>query len=155
MRRGWGIAAAILGVLLLIGVGLGAYNAGLDVGVHRGADAGQVVEVVGHPGYGYGWHGGFFPFGFLFFPLLIVGIVLLVRFAVGGPRWRGGWAYGQGPHGPWSDEGRRRFEERFDEWHRHQHERGSTSPDPGSGTTATGETTDGTGASGEPTPSGS
>ncbi|MGZ4114987.1 MAG: hypothetical protein ACXVQT_07920 [Actinomycetota bacterium] len=92
-----------------------------------------MVEVVGP---GYGWHGGgFFPFGFLFFPLVVIGVVLLVRFAIGGPRaWVHGWDHGHGPHGPWSDEGRARFEERFGEWHRHQHEQGSTSPDPGGGT---------------------
>ncbi|MGZ4131262.1 MAG: hypothetical protein ACXVPR_10625, partial [Actinomycetota bacterium] len=62
-------------------------------------------------------------------------VVLLVRFAIGGPRaWVHGWDHGHGPHGPWSDEGRARFEERFGEWHRHQHEQGSTSPDPGGGT---------------------
>ena len=47
MRRGWAIAAAILVVLVTIGVAVGAYNAGIDEGVRRGAEAGQVVEVVG------------------------------------------------------------------------------------------------------------
>ena len=137
MRRGWGIVGAILVVLLLVGVGAAAYHAGVDVGVRRGADAGQVVEGVGGPGSGYGWHGyGFFPFGLLFFPLVIVGVVLLVRFAVGGPRWGRGWGHGPGAHGPWSDEGRARLEDRFDEWHRRQHDQGSTSPDPGGGGTA-------------------
>jgi len=84
MRRGWPIVATILGVLLLVGVGVAAYNAGVDTGVRQGAEAGQVVEVVGGHGY-YGWHGGFFPFGFLLFPLFIIGIFLLVRFAIGGP----------------------------------------------------------------------
>jgi hypothetical protein len=132
MRRGWPIVATILGVLLLVGVGVAAYNAGVDAGVRQGAEAGQVVEVVDGHGY-YGWHGGFFPFGFLFFPLFILGIFLLVRFAIGGPRWGRGYGWG-GPHGPWSDEGRARFEDRFDDWHRRQHEQGSTSPDPGGGT---------------------
>jgi hypothetical protein len=134
MRRGWPIVATIVGVLLLVGVGVAAYNAGLDDGVRRGAEAGQVVEVVG--GHGYGWHGGwFFPFGFLFFPLIIIGTILLVRFAVGGRRfWGPGYGWGAA-HGPASDEGRARFEDRFDEWHRRQHEQGSTSPNPGGGTT--------------------
>ncbi len=136
MRRGWTIAlAAILAVVLLVGVGVGAYHAGVDAGVTRGAEAGH-VEVVGSPGYGYGWHGGFFfPFGFLFFPLVIVGVILLVRAAAGGPRWGRGWygpGYGPGGgRGAWSDEARARFEDRFDDWHRRQHEAGSTSPDPG------------------------
>jgi hypothetical protein len=131
MRRGWPIVAAILGVLLLVGVGVAAYNAGVGAGARPAVESGHVVQVVGP---GYGWHGGwFFPFGFLFFPLFIIGIVLLVRFAIGGPRgWGRGYGWG-GPHGPWSDEGRARFEDRFDEWHRRQHEQGSTSPDPGGG----------------------
>jgi hypothetical protein len=129
MRRGWAIAlAATLGVLLLVGVAVGAYHAGVDAGVTRD---GHVVEVVGRPGYAYGWHGGFFPFGLFFFPLAIIGVFLLVRLAVGGPRWGGGW--GHGPYGAWSPEGRARFEERAGEWHRRQHEQGSTSPDPGGG----------------------
>jgi hypothetical protein len=128
MRRGWGIAALVLTILLLVGVGIGAYHAGVDEGIRRGADAGQVVEVVG--GYGYGGHGGFFPFGLLLFPLVIVGVVLLFRAAFGGPRWGGGW-YGPGSRGPWSEEGRARFEERAGEWHRRQHEQRTTSPDPG------------------------
>jgi hypothetical protein len=132
--RGWRVLVVVLIALAIVGIGLGAYHAGVDEGVRQAAaDGGRVVEVVGP---GYGWHGyGFFPFGFLFFPLVVIGIVLLVRFAVGGPRgWGHGWDHGHGPHGPWSEEGRARFEERFGEWHRHQHEQGSTSPDPGGGT---------------------
>jgi hypothetical protein len=132
MRRGWGVVAAALGAVVLVGVAVGAYHAGVDAGVMGGADAGHVVEVVG-PGYGY-WHGGFFPFGLLFFPLVVIGIVLLVRFAVAPRGWGHGWNHhGDHPHGPWSDEGRARFEERFGEWHRRQHDQGSTSPDPGGG----------------------
>ena len=138
MRRGWAVAlTAILATVLLVAVAVGAYHAGVDAGVTRGAEAGHVVEVVGGP-YGYGWHGGFFPFGLLFFPLLIVGGILLARLAIGGPRWRGGWGYGPGPGGGRSDEGRSRFEDRFDEWHRRQHEQGSTSADPGGGNPADG-----------------
>jgi hypothetical protein len=134
MRRGWAIVAGVLVVLALIGVGVGAYNAGLHVAVRDAAESGRVVVGPGYGWHGYGWGGfGFFPFGLLFFPLLIIGIVLLVRFAMGGPRW-GGW--GPGPHAPRPDEARSRLEERFDEWHRRQHEQGSTSADPGGGTPA-------------------
>ena len=56
MRRGWVIVAAILTVLAVVGIAVGAYNAGVDEGIRRGAEAGQVVEVVGGR---YG-HGGFF-----------------------------------------------------------------------------------------------
>jgi hypothetical protein len=124
------IALAIVVVLTLVGVGVGAYHAGVDEGIRRAADAGQVVEVVG----GYGWHGGgfgFFPFGLILFPLFLFGVFWLI----GGAFRRGAWG-GPGHHGPWSDEGHARFEQRFDEWHARQHEQGSTSPDPGGGTRA-------------------
>jgi hypothetical protein len=133
MRRGWAIVAAILGVLLVVGIAVGAYHAGVNTGVRDAAGPGHPIEVVGGP---YGWHGGFgfFPFGFLFFPLFVIGIVLLIGFAFGGPRrWghHGGW--GPGGYGPWSDEARNRFEERAGEWHRRQHEQTSTTTDPGGG----------------------
>ncbi len=122
MRRGWAIVAAIVAVLAVIGIAVGAYNAGIDEGVRRGAEAGQVVEVVGGR-YGHGgW--GFFPFGFFLFPLFIIGAFLLIGWAFRGPRT---WGHDRGPgFGPWSDEGRARFEERAREWHRHEHEESSS-----------------------------
>jgi hypothetical protein len=121
MRRGWAIAGAILLVLVTIGVAVGAYNAGIDEGIRRGAEAGQVVEVVGGR-YGYGH--GFFPFGFFLFPLFIIGAIFLVSRAFRGPR--GSWGHDHGPgFGPWSEEGRARFEDRAGEWHRRQHEQAS------------------------------
>jgi len=121
MRRGWAIAAAILVVLVTVGVAVGAYNAGIDEGIRRGAEAGQVVEVVGGR-YGYGH--GFFPFGFFLFPLFIFGAIFLVSRAFRVPR--GSWGHDHGPgYGPWSDEGRARFEDRAGEWHRRQHEQAS------------------------------
>ncbi len=121
MRRGWAIVATILVVLAVVGIAVGAYNVGIDEGVRRGADAGQVVEVVGR---GY-WHGGgFFPFGLILFPLFVIGIFWLVGFAFRGPR--GGWNHEHGRFGPWSEEGRARFEDRFQEWHRRQHEQTSS-----------------------------
>jgi len=130
MRRGWAIVLGVAAVLVTLGVAFGAYQAGVDEGVRRGAEAGQVVEVVGR---GYGWHGGgFFPFGLLLFPLFVFGLVWLI----GGAFRRGPWG-GPGHHdGPWSEEGRRRFEQRFDEWHARQHEQGSSAPDPGGGSPA-------------------
>ena len=132
MRRGWAIAAAILVVLVTIGVAVGAYNAGIDEGIRRGAEAGEVVEVVGGR-YGYGH--GFFPFGFFLFPLFIIGTIFFVSRAFRGPR--GYWGHDHGPgYGPWSEEGRARFEDRAGEWHRRQHEQASggeesTGPPPG------------------------
>jgi hypothetical protein len=126
MRRGLGIVFAIVVVLTLVGVGAGAYHAGIDEGVRRAADSSQVVEVVA----GYGWHGGgFFPFGFILFPLFLFGMFALI----GGAFRRGRWG-GPGPRGPWmSEQGRAGFEARANEWHVRQHEQGSTSPDPGGG----------------------
>jgi len=121
MRRGWAIAAAILVVLVTVGIAVGAYNAGIDEGIRRGAEAGQVVEVVGGR-YGYGH--GFFPFGFFLFPLFIIGTIFFVSRAFRGPRGPWGHDHGGG-YGPWSEEGRARFEDRAGEWHRRQHEQAS------------------------------
>src|SRR5262245_27239525 len=124
MRRGWAIAASILVVLAVVGIAVGAYNAGVNEGIQRAATSDQEVEVVG--GYGHGW--GFFPFGFFLFPLFLFGTFFLIGRAFRGPR---GWGYGHG-HGPWSEEGRARFEDRAQDWHRRQHEqvsdRESTGP---------------------------
>jgi hypothetical protein len=120
MRRGIGMLVIVLVILAGVGIGVGAYQAGVDEGIRRTADASQVVEVVG------GFRGGYFPFGFLLFPVLLFGGFALARAAFGH---RGGHDHrGPGGHGPWSaggpwgsDEGRARFEERAAEWHRTQH----------------------------------
>jgi hypothetical protein len=95
MRRAFGIAVVVLVVLVAIATGIGAYHAGYTNGLEAGAKAGQVVRVV-HPGY------GFFPFGFLVFPLLFFGFFWLARAAA----WRR-WGGNGGPG----------------EWHRRHHER--------------------------------
>ena len=69
-------------------------------------------------------HGFFFPFGFFLFPLFIFGAIFLVGRAFRGPR--GSWGHDHGPgYGPWSEEGRARFEDKATDWHRRQHEQGS------------------------------
>jgi hypothetical protein len=99
MRRGWAIVAAILVVLLTVGIAVGAYNAGLDEGVRRA-------------------------FGFFLFPLLIIGTFFLIGKAFRGPR--GHWGHDHGPgYGPWSEQGQARFEDRASDWHRRQHEQAS------------------------------
>ncbi|HYY80697.1 MAG TPA: hypothetical protein VFD04_16175 [Actinomycetes bacterium] len=110
MRRAIGIGVVLLAILAVVGIGVGAYNAGhtdgLAEGLRHSGETVQVVREVGpgfHPGYGY----GFFPFGLILFPLLVIGIVLLLR----GAFWRGRWG------------GPQRFQERFQDWHRDQHER--------------------------------
>ena len=70
MRRGFGWGAAILVVLLLVGVGIGAYNWGVTEGLERTGEGVEVVRYVG--GHGF----GFFPF-FLFFPLFFLALFLL------------------------------------------------------------------------------
>jgi hypothetical protein len=106
MRRGFGWGAAILGILLLVGVGIGAYNWGVSDGIEQSGKAVEVVRYVG--GHGF----GFFPF-FLFFPLFF-----LALFAFKGAMWRrhGGHDHPHGGRGPW--------EHRFEDWHRQQHEVG-------------------------------
>jgi hypothetical protein len=154
------IGAVILAVLAVVGIGVVAFNAGVDEGVSReltqsgGTD--QAVRVVGGHGHGWGYGRGFgFPFGLILFPLFVIGIVLLVRGAFwrgrwGGPRWGGpggwgpgGWGPGgpggpggYGPPGPWGGQAA------FDEYHRRLHEQPRTPDAPsdtpgGSGTRET------------------
>jgi hypothetical protein len=117
MRRGFGIVVAIVAIVVAVAIGIGAYNVGYD----HGLDANGSVEAVRYVG---GWHGGFFPFGLILFPLFIFGIFALMRAAFWGGRWhdhdhRDPIGPGGGP-GAW---GRR--EELFQDWHRRQHEPGS------------------------------
>jgi hypothetical protein len=131
MRRGIGAIALVLVILAGVGIGVGAYRAGERKGVAEGVQQAQiaqqngqdvqVVHVVGDGG------GPFFP-GFFLFPLfLIFGIFLIGGIVRGAGRWGRGGPHGHGP-GPWNDEGRRRFEERAREWHRHEH--GDVPPPP-------------------------
>ena len=124
MRRAMVIGAAVLVLLAVIGIGVGVYNAGVHDGISQGLQQSgentQVVRVI-DGGYRHGY--GFFPFGFFLFPLVVIGIILLARGAFwrgrrGGP-WRGGpYGGGWGGPGPWGPGGPQRYEE----WHRRQHE---------------------------------
>jgi hypothetical protein len=128
MRRGIAIIALLL---ILGGIGVGAYRAGERNGIAQGIEQvkvaetnGQGVQIVHVVDEGRGF---FFP-GFFLFPFFLFGAFFLIggifrgagRFGKGGP-------HGHGP-GPWNDEGRRRFEERAREWHKHKHEHGETPP---------------------------
>jgi hypothetical protein len=143
MRRTMVVGAAILAILAVIGIGVAAFNAGIDEGMSRelarSGDTDQVVRVVGH-GWGYGYGRGFgFPFGLILFPLFVIGIVLLVRGAFwrgrwgGPPRWWGpgygpggpGGPAGYGPGGPWGGPAA------FDEYHRRLHEQPRAPAGPG------------------------
>ena len=118
MRRGFGLGAAILVVLLLVGIGIGAYNWGVSDGLDQSGKAVEVVRYVG--GHGF----GFFPF-FLFFPL-----IFLALFAFKGAMWRrhGDHGHGPGGHGPG---GHGLWEQGFEDWHRKQHEVGTGGSDAG------------------------
>jgi len=134
MRRAMVIGVVLLAILAGIGIGVAAYNAGVTEGVSEGLrqsgqDA-QAVRVVGPRfGHGYGYGYGFFPFGLILFPLLVIGIILLVRGAFWRGRWGGPGGYGPGGHGwgppgPWGQGGPQRFED----WHRRQHDQPSDQP---------------------------
>jgi hypothetical protein len=123
------VVAALLLVVVAIGIGTAVYNAGVTAGL---TEAAQQAVASGDPapvirdgwGYGYGYgapyaHGpfgfGFGIFGIFFWILGIFLIIGLVRAAFGG-RWGGG----NGPRGPggWSGRG--------EEWHRELHRREGT-----------------------------
>ena len=101
--NGRAIVSFLFGLIvigILVGVGVGIYQAGVTQGI---VDAGRVpaAGVVPVAGYGYGW--GFPGFGFLglLFPLLFLFLIFgLVRAAFGrGRGWGGGWGgrHGYGP----------------------------------------------------------
>ena len=92
MRRGFVIGLVLLLALAGVAIGVTAYHAGLNHGLDQAANGAGVVHVVG-PGYDG------FPFGLFLFPLVFIGLFLLVRGAFWGRRWGGPGAPG-GPGGP-------------------------------------------------------
>ena len=93
-KRLWtGLLVGVLGAMALVAVGVGAFRAGEHHTVTTVAPvAGASSEAVRVVGYGH-WGGP--PFGFLF-PLLIIGLIVLL---VAGRR-RAYWGRPWGP-GPW------------------------------------------------------
>lgn len=121
MRRGVAIIALLFVILAGVGIGITAYNAGEDKGqtqaleqVQTAQQNGQEVQVV----HVVSDRDHFFP-GFFLFPLFIF---FLIFFLVGGI-FRGAGRWGGHHHGPgpWNEEGRKRFEEKANEWHAKQH----------------------------------
>ena len=104
MRRATAIAVVVLVILAGVAIGVSSYHAGVTHGLTQAGHATQVVRVE-EPG-------GFFPFGFILFPLFFFLIFGLFRAAWGGRRWGG---YGGG----W---GERRVPPMFEDWHRRAHE---------------------------------
>jgi hypothetical protein len=135
VRRWTWIAVVILLILAGIGIGVGAYNAGVDDGIRQGLEeAGRGTDVVRviDPRHGYG-HRGFLPFGFLLFPLFLIGIVLLLKAAFWRRQWYGPWGpggfgWGPGHHGPEGGPPGHAGRAMFEEWHRREHERPSEQP---------------------------
>jgi hypothetical protein len=123
MRRGFGLVGLVVTAIVLVLVGVIAYNVGWSDGVSTHLPA--ATQGNGAPAaYYYGgphWFGaGFGIFGFLWFLLIVFGIFWLFRLAFwgfGARRMMGGWGYGRGGWGG----GYRSFEERAEEWHRKQH----------------------------------
>ncbi len=126
MKRNWllGVGVGVLVTAALLAVGIGAFNAGqahqrtVEV-VTSGGEPGNGTLVVPvdswRGGYG-GWHGG--PW-FLLFPLIVVGVILLVS---SGRRrgWGGPGPYrraGYGPYGPCGPDD----DAALADWHRRAH----------------------------------
>jgi len=152
--NGRAIVSFLFGLIvvgILVGIGVGIYDAGVAQGVVQAGHVpeGAAVPVAGY-GYGYGW--GFHGFGFLglLFPILFLFLIFgLVRAAFWrgrgwGPGWggRGYWGKGYGPGfgGPGSPEAWREERDRqISDLHRRLHEEEDTSrPNSGDSSGASG-----------------
>jgi hypothetical protein len=129
MRRGFGFLGLVLTTLLLVIVGVVAYQAGWSAGVATHVSAGTTAPVP----YYYDGPGffGFGLFGFLFFLFLLF---VIFRIAAFGRGWgyRGGWGkgmYGRGYGGGGIPPA---IDERMQEWHKRAH--GEPAPAPPSDT---------------------
>jgi len=131
MRRGLGLFGLVMTTILLVIVGVIAYNVGWSDGVNTHLPA--VAQSDGTPVYYYGpryFGDGFGFFGIFWFLLILFGIFWLFRIAFWGffgrRMWGGGWGYGRGHFGKGWGYGPgqgmpRRFDEMAQEWHRRQH----------------------------------
>jgi hypothetical protein len=134
MRRGFGLIGLLATAILLVIVGVIAYNIGWSDGVATHVPEGTTVAPPYYYGYGphaFGWGFGFF--GFLWFLFVVFILFSLLRFAFFGRRfWGGGWGYGRGMgrHGYGVPPA---IEERMQEWHKKAHGEqpsSSTTPPP-------------------------
>lgn len=118
------VIAVLLVVALVAGIGVFAYQAGVQQGTAQivpNADGAVVAPRV--VPYYYGLHPFWFGFGALsclvplFFIFLLVCLLNLIRFAIWGPGW--GWGHHHGWRGHWMHgEG---VPPMFEEWHKKMH----------------------------------
>jgi hypothetical protein len=145
MRRGFGLIGLVVTAIVLVIVGVIAYNIGWSDGLNTHLPtAANGTTVAPGPYYygGYGPHwggaGGIFPlFGFLWFLFVLFVIFALVRFAFFRRMWGGGggdWGKGMGHGGYGPSHGiPPGIDERMKEWHKQAH--GEAPSTPASGTT--------------------
>jgi hypothetical protein len=131
MRRGFGVIGLVVTAILLLIVGVIAYNVGWSDGVSTHLPAGTAAAPPYYYGYGphpFGW--GFGIFGFFWFLFIVFGLLWLLRFAFFGRRFGGGgWGHGHGGYGHGMPPA---IDERMQEWHRRAHgeQPSGTSPPP-------------------------
>jgi len=132
--RGFGsVLFGLVVVVVLAGIGVGIYDAGVQQGIAQTASV--PAGTLPYAAYGYGFHGGFGFLGLLFpifFLFLIFGIA---RAAFRGGR--GGWGRGYGHgYGKWGPGGPGMGGSDRDawvaDWHRRLHEDGGSNPPTGS-----------------------
>jgi hypothetical protein len=121
MRRGFGFIGLVVTAILLVIVGVIAYNVGWSDGVATHLPEGTAAVPPYYYGYGphaFGW--GFGIFGFLWFLFIVFVLFSLARFAFFGRRFGGGgWGYGRGMgrHGGIPPA----IDERMQDWHKRAH----------------------------------
>jgi hypothetical protein len=129
MRRGFGVIGLVMTAILLVIVGVIAYNVGWSDGVSTHLPAGTAAAPPYYYGYGphaFGW--GFGIFGLFWFLFIVFGLFWLLRFAFFGRRmWGGGWGYGHGVHGHGMPPA---IDERMQEWHKRAHGEAPSTPAP-------------------------
>jgi hypothetical protein len=134
MRRGFGLIGLVMTAILLVIVGVIAYNVGWSDGVATHLPSG--TQAVAPPYYyGYGphfWGAGFGIFGFFWLLFILFILFGLLRFAFFGRMFRGGgWGHGHG--GGYGHRGvPPAIDEWMQEWHRRAHgeQPSSTTPPP-------------------------
>ncbi len=121
------LVALVLALLVIVGIGYGAYNLGVAQGVVAKASpaAGQGATT---PVPYYGWpligapFWGFHLLGLIFGIFVVFAVIRLISFAIWGPRW-GHW---RRMHAGWDEE--LDVPTKFREWHDRAHKPSQNSP---------------------------